>query len=50
MSTAPAAPAWAVERWFNVDAPLTVVGLHTVFEHHDVMGPDAEAPPTARPS
>jgi thiol-disulfide isomerase/thioredoxin len=23
------------------DAPLTVVGLHTVFEHHDVMGPAA---------
>jgi hypothetical protein len=23
------------------DAPLTVVGLHTVFEHHDVMGPSA---------
>lgn len=23
------------------DAPLTVVGLHTVFEHHDVMGPTA---------
>jgi hypothetical protein len=22
-------------------APLTVVGLHTVFEHHDVMGPAA---------
>lgn len=22
-------------------APLTVVGLHTVFEHHDVMGPQA---------
>lgn len=25
------------------DAPVTVVGLHTVFEHHDVMGPDALA-------
>lgn len=25
------------------DAPLTVVGLHTVFEHHEVMGPDALA-------
>ena len=24
-----------------VDAPLTVVGLHTVFEHHAVMGPTA---------
>jgi AhpC/TSA family len=24
-----------------VSAPLTVVGLHTVFEHHDVMGPAA---------
>ncbi len=24
-----------------VDAPLTVVGLHTVFEHHAVMGPPA---------
>ncbi len=23
------------------DAPLTVVGMHTVFEHHDVMGPAA---------
>lgn len=23
------------------DAPLTVVGLHSVFEHHDVMGPAA---------
>lgn len=23
------------------DAPVTVVGLHTVFEHHDVMGPAA---------
>ena len=23
------------------DAPVTVVGLHTVFEHHDVMGPKA---------
>jgi thiol-disulfide isomerase/thioredoxin len=23
------------------DSPLTVVGLHTVFEHHDVMGPAA---------
>jgi hypothetical protein len=23
------------------DSPVTVVGLHTVFEHHDVMGPDA---------
>lgn len=23
------------------DAPLTVVGLHTVFEHHAVMGPAA---------
>lgn len=23
------------------DAPLTVVGLHTVFEHHAVMGPQA---------
>ncbi len=23
------------------DAPVTVVGLHTVFEHHDVMGPEA---------
>lgn len=22
-------------------APLAVVGLHTVFEHHDVMGPEA---------
>ncbi|MEQ1761379.1 MAG: redoxin family protein [Vicinamibacterales bacterium] len=25
------------------DAPVTVVGLHTVFEHHDVMGSDALA-------
>lgn len=25
------------------DSPVTVVGLHTVFEHHDVMGPDALA-------
>ncbi|RMG14364.1 MAG: TlpA family protein disulfide reductase [Deltaproteobacteria bacterium] len=25
------------------DAPVQVVGLHTVFEHHDVMGPDALA-------
>lgn len=23
------------------DAPLAVIGLHTVFEHHAVMGPDA---------
>ncbi len=23
------------------DAPVTVIGLHTVFEHHDVMGPAA---------
>jgi peroxiredoxin len=23
------------------NAPLTVIGLHTVFEHHAVMGPDA---------
>ncbi len=23
------------------DAPVQVVGIHTVFEHHDVMGPDA---------
>jgi len=23
------------------DAPLVVIGLHTVFEHHAVMGPDA---------
>lgn len=80
-----AAPAWSVDRWFNVDAPLTlealrgrvvvlhafqmlcpgcvshgipqaqrvarqfadapvtVVGVHTVFEHHDVMGPEALA-------
>lgn len=22
-------------------APVKVIGLHTVFEHHDVMGPDA---------
>lgn len=81
--TAPAAPAWSTDRWFNIaapltldalrgrvvmlhafqmlcpgcvshgipqaqrvarqfaDAPVTVVGLHTVFEHHDVMGPEA---------
>lgn len=23
------------------DAPLTVVGLHTVFEHHEAMGPES---------
>jgi thiol-disulfide isomerase/thioredoxin len=81
--TAPAAPAWSTDRWFNTavpltldalrgrvvmlhafqmlcpgcvshgipqaqrvarqfaDAPVTVVGLHTVFEHHDVMRPEA---------
>ncbi|MEQ1758511.1 MAG: redoxin domain-containing protein [Vicinamibacterales bacterium] len=81
--TAPAAPAWSTDRWFNsavpltldalrgrvvmlhafqmlcpgcvshgipqaqrvarqfADAPVTVVGLHTVFEHHDVMRPEA---------
>jgi hypothetical protein len=48
--TAPAAPAWSTARWFNTaqrvaslfaDAPVTVVGLHTVFEHHEVMGPAA---------
>ncbi len=32
--------AQRVARQF-ADAPVTVVGLHTVFEHHDVMGPEA---------
>ncbi len=32
--------AQRVARQF-ADAPVTVVGLHTVFEHHAVMGPDA---------
>ena len=81
--TAPAAPAWSTDRWFNTavpltldalrgrvvmlhafqmlcpgcvshgipqaqrvarqfaDAPVTVVGLHTVFEHHAAMTPVA---------
>ena len=34
--------AQRVARQF-ADAPVTVVGLHTVFEHHDVMGPEALA-------
>lgn len=29
-----------VHRLFRTEG-LTVIGLHTVFEHHDVMGPDA---------
>ena len=32
--------AQRVARQF-ADAPVTVVGLHTVFEHHAVMGPEA---------
>lgn len=32
--------AQRVAREF-ADAPVTVVGLHTVFEHHAVMGPEA---------
>lgn len=32
--------AQRVRRLFPVDE-LAVIGLHTVFEHHDVMGPDA---------
>lgn len=32
--------AQRVARQF-ADAPVTVVGLHSVFEHHDVMGPAA---------
>jgi len=89
--TAPAAPAWSTDRWFNIaapltldalrgrvvmlhafqmlcpgcvshgipqaqrvarqfaDAPVTVVGLHTVFEHHDVMGPEALEVPRRTP-
>lgn len=34
--------AQRVQRAYSRDE-LVVVGLHTVFEHHDVMGPDALA-------
>ncbi|MCC7076856.1 MAG: TlpA family protein disulfide reductase [Acidimicrobiia bacterium] len=34
--------AQRVHRSFP-DGEVTVLGLHTVFEHHDVMGPDALA-------
>ena len=34
--------AQRIHRTFNPDQ-AAVIGLHTVFEHHDVMGPDALA-------
>lgn len=30
----------AIDRMYKND-PLRVIGLHTVFEHHEVMGPEA---------